>query len=258
MSERAAHFELRDLAVRFRAREVLRVPELALERGAVLAIVGPSGAGKTTLLRTLGLALRPSAGTLRVHGVAATELRGRSLRAQRAAFGSVPQDLALVPGTSVLHNVLCGRLARGGALHALRLLLFPPRAELLRAHALLERLGIAELLYRPIEQLSGGERQRVAIARALAQEPEALLVDEPIANVDPARGRAVLELLLELARERGLTLIASLHHVELARELFPRLIGLRAGRIAFDRASERVDAALLDELYRLEHAAGHA
>jgi phosphonate transport system ATP-binding protein len=258
MSAAAPHFELRELAVLLGAREVLRVPALALERGSLAAIVGPSGAGKTTLLRVLGLALRPSAGELRLHGRAASALRGRELRAQRAALGFVHQELALVPGTSVLHNVLCGRLGRRTALGALRTLLCPSRAERLRAHALLERLGIGEHLYRDVEQLSGGERQRVAIARALAQEPAALLVDEPIASVDPARGRAVLELLLGLARERGLTLVASLHHVELARELFPRVIGLREGRIALDGPSELLDERARHELYHLERGAGHA
>jgi phosphonate transport system ATP-binding protein len=258
MSARAPHFELRELVVELGARELLRVPALALERGALVAIVGPSGAGKTTLLRVLGLAQRPSAGELRLGGREASSLRGRALRAQRAAIGFVHQELSLVPGTSVLHNVLCGRLGHLGALGALRTLLLPPRAERLRAHALLERLGIAELLYRDVEQLSGGERQRVAIARALAQEPEALLVDEPIASVDPTRGRAVLELLLALARERGLTLVASLHHVELARELLPRVIGLREGRIAFDGSGERLDERARRELYHLEHGAGHA
>ncbi|MBL8897478.1 MAG: ATP-binding cassette domain-containing protein [Planctomycetes bacterium] len=258
MNGSAPHFELRELAVSYGAREVLRVPQLALERGSLAAIVGPSGAGKTTLLRVLGLALRPSAGELRLDGRAVPALRGRALRAQRAALGFVHQELALVPGTSVLHNVLCGRLGRSTALGALRTLLYPSRAERSRAHALLERLGIAELLYRDVEQLSGGERQRVAIARALAQEPEALLVDEPIASVDPARGRAVLELLLELARERGLTLVASLHHVELARELFPRVIGLRAGSLALDGPSELLDARAQRELFALAPGAGHA
>jgi phosphonate transport system ATP-binding protein len=117
---------------------------------------------------------------------------------------------------------------------------------------LLDRVGIGEKMYHRVDSLSGGQQQRAAIARALFQKPEALLADEPVASVDPARARAVLELLISLSRERGLTLLVSLHDPALAIELFPRVIGLRDGRIAFDLPSCQVSDTQLDPLFQLQ------
>jgi phosphonate transport system ATP-binding protein len=119
------------------------------------------------------------------------------------------------------------------------------------AHAVLERVGIPEKLYERTERLSGGQQQRVAVARALFQEPEALLADEPVSSVDPARARATVNLLSALARERGLTLVVSLHHLEIARAFFPRLVGLRSGRIVFDRATAELPDDEIRSLYQL-------
>ncbi len=118
-----------------------------------------------------------------------------------------------------------------------------------RVRGLLERLGIPEKLYERTDTLSGGQQQRVAIARALYQEPAVILADEPVASVDPGRARSLLELLTREAREEGITLIMSLHHVDLAREFFPRLIGLQAGRVAFDEPAGEVCSEKLRALY---------
>ena len=218
--------------------------------------MGPSGAGKTTLLRILGAELRPSEGRVFVGGRALADVSGTELRALRVGVGFIHQDLRLIPNLRVLHNVLLGNLGRQSLPGSLRGLLAPPRAEVLRAHELLERVGIGEKLYERTDRLSGGEQQRVAVARALFQQPHALLADEPVASVDPARARATLELLTEPARETGLTLCVSLHDLELARALFPRLVGLRDGRVAFDRPTSEVADAELVELYRFDDAAG--
>jgi len=125
-----------------------------------------------------------------------------------------------------------------------------------RVHALLEELGVGDKLFQRVDALSGGEQQRVAIARALYQQPGALLADEPLSALDPGRGREVLELLVRVAGERGLTLVLSLHDIGLARELLPRLVGLRAGRLVFDRPTEEVTDAEIEALYDLEDSAG--
>ena len=151
----------------------------------------------------------------------------------------------------VLHQAY-GRLGRGGLLHSARALLLPGREELQSVLATLERLGVGEKLFQRVDTLSGGERQRVAIARALYQEAHSLLADEPLSALDPARARETLGLLLEVARERGLTLVLSMHDIELAREFLPRLVGLRRGRVVFDRAPTEVPEEELAELYRLE------
>jgi phosphonate transport system ATP-binding protein len=154
----------------------------------------------------------------------------------------------------VIQNVVSGRLGRRGFWSAVRSLTFPAAADVGRAHALLERVGIGDKLYARTDTLSGGQQQRVAIARALFQEPDALLADEPVASVDPARARDLIRLLTELAGERGLTLIASLHNLDLAREFFPRIVGLRGGVKRFDGASSGLDARTAGELYALEGA----
>jgi phosphonate transport system ATP-binding protein len=116
---------------------------------------------------------------------------------------------------------------------------------------LLARVGLAGRTETRTDRLSGGQQQRVAIARALWQHPEALLADEPVSSLDPARARAALSLLTRLSSEDGLTLIVSLHQLDLAREFFPRLVGLRGGRIVFDRPSAEVGAAEFHALYEL-------
>ena len=120
----------------------------------------------------------------------------------------------------------------------MRDLILPGGAVRREIYALLERVGIAEKMYDRVDTLSGGQQQRVAVARALFQKPVALLADEPVSAVDPARAHNLLELLSELCEEEGLTLVVSMHQLELAREYFPRIVGLKGGRLIFDRASQ--------------------
>jgi phosphonate transport system ATP-binding protein len=131
-------------------------------------------------------------------------------------------------------------------------MLRPAPNELERIHAILERVGIAERLYARTDTLSGGEQQRVAIARALYQDPLVLLADEPVASVDPARARETVRLLREIATESGATLVVSLHDLVLAREFFPRILGLRAGRIRLQGESAALTDTQFEELYRLD------
>jgi len=225
----------------------LRIPP-----GEQVALVGPSGAGKTTLLRLLGAARLADGGCVRVGGQEPAGLSAAALRALRARIGFVHQDHALVPNLRVAQNVLFGALGSRGRLDALRMLLSPRRSDLERAHSLLESLGVEGLLFQRADRLSGGEAQRVAVARMLFQEAELVLADEPVASVDPARGREVLGVLLEHARASGATVVTSLHHLELVGAGFDRVIGLRAGRLAFDGRPGAFDQQVISELYRAE------
>ena len=128
------------------------------------------------------------------------------------------------------------------------------KADVLEIHRILERVGIEEKLYARTDQLSGGQQQRVAIARALFQKPEVLLADEPVSSVDPARARDTVNLLCELSKEENFTLGVSLHNLELAREFFPRIIGMRAGKIVFDDAPESLDDSEQEALFQLSAA----
>ncbi|MCB0324656.1 MAG: ATP-binding cassette domain-containing protein, partial [Bdellovibrionales bacterium] len=212
------------------------------------------GAGKTTLLSLLNGSQQVTAGAVLVDGQRLDERRGAELRRLRSELAFVYQLLHLIPNLRVLQNVLMGRLGRLGFFSSLRLLLAPQKNVVEEVYQLLMRVGIAEKLYQPVSRLSGGEQQRVAIARALFQQPRALLTDEPVSSVDPARAHEVLELLTSLARERGVTLCMSIHQVELAQRFFPRLVGLRRGQVVFDGPPEDFTQAAYDSLYSLTEA----
>jgi len=251
-----ARFELQKVGVEFGSLQALAEVDLHVLPGESVAFVGPSGAGKTTLLRLLSGSLRPKQGVFQINGRAFSTLAPAELRRQRSEIGVVHQDLRLVPNVQVLQNVIAGRLGQLSLLASLRAMLFPAHDVVEQAYTILERVGIPEKLYQRTDSLSGGQQQRVAVARALFQEPRALLADEPVSSVDPARARDTVTLLTEVCRERGLTLCMSLHDLELARRFFPRLVGLRHGRVAFDRASEDLGDKEFQALYNLEPEAG--
>jgi phosphonate transport system ATP-binding protein len=246
-----ASFQLDQVTVEFGPARALDQVGLRVEAGEAVAFIGPSGAGKTTLLRLLNGTVRPSRGALTVNGRALDGLSRTELRRLRSSIGFIHQDLRLVPNIRVLKNVLAGRLGRMSLLGSARAMLAPPRALVAQAHELLARVGIPEKLYQRTDRLSGGQQQRVAIARALFQEPVALLADEPVSSVDPARAWDTVALLTELCRERRLTLCVSLHDLELARRFFPRLVGLRHGRIAFDCTTRTLRPEEFQALYHL-------
>lgn len=229
----------------------LREVSCVVAKGELVGLVGPSGSGKTTFLRCLNGMVSPSAGAVRVLGLEMGALADASLRDLRARLGFIPQDLGLVPNLRVVQNVVTGRFGKQGFFGALKSSLFPDRGEKGRAFSILKRVGIGEKIFERTDRLSGGQQQRVAVARALYQRPEAILADEPVSSVDPARARDTVSLLTEVAKEEGMTLMMSLHNLELAREFFPRLIGLRGGRVAFDAAADALPAGAFERLYSL-------
>ena len=254
MNRSPSALELRGVGVQFGADAALADVSLAVAAGETLGIVGPSGAGKTTLLRVLGGGHRPQQGEVRIGGEDPYAGESSGQRRLRSTIGFVHQDLALVPNLRVDQNVLAGRLGRLGLWGALRRAVWPRAPELEEIHAILERVGIGAKIFQRTDRLSGGEQQRVAIARALYQEPRALLADEPVASVDPARARDTLALLRDLSLERGIPLVCSLHQQDLAQSTLSRLIGLREGQCVFDRSAEEVTSEEWSSLYRLADA----
>ena len=251
MGESATHFRLDAASVRFGSTDALDRVSISIEPGERVAIVGPSGGGKTTLLRLLNGMVAPTGGSVSTFGERLDSLAPEQLRELRSRIGFIHQHLALVPNLRVVQNVISGKLGQRGLVRSIRDFLFPGSADLEQIHAILERVGIAEKLYERTDRLSGGQQQRVAIARALFQEPLALLADEPVSSVDPARARDTVSLLTKLSEEDGLTLCMSLHNIELACEFFPRVIGLRHGRIQFDSDGSSLDGAGLKQLFDL-------
>ena len=244
-------FSLHGAVVQYGDVRALDGISLNITRGERVGIVGPSGGGKTTLLRLLNGMQAATAGTVRALGYDIAVLGPATLRELRARIGFVHQSHALVPVLRVIQNVVMGRAGRRSLLRSVRDMFFTSRDDTQAIHALLERTGIPEKLYHRTSGLSGGQQQRVAVARALFQQPEALLADEPVSSIDPARARDTVDLLTRLSSEEGITLVMSLHNLELAREFFPRLIGLRHGRVVFDRPSASLTGAEFTALYSL-------
>ncbi len=220
-----------------------------VSRGEMVALIGPSGAGKTTLFRLLNATLRPTSGAVQFDGQDVGAMSGRELRAMRRRIGTVYQQHHLVPSLSALENALCGRLGYWSLLQTLRSMIGPPKEEAERAMAALEAVGLADKSRARADELSGGQQQRLAIARVLLQDPEVILADEPFASLDPALTESIASLLVELVDHGKRTMVVTLHDVELALRYFPRIIGLRAGRIAFDAPTTEVSRRSITELY---------
>jgi phosphonate transport system ATP-binding protein len=221
--------------------------DLVVQPGEFVVILGRSGSGKTTFLRALNRLVEPTAGSVRVAGRAVTGAGPAELRAARRQIGMVFQQFNLVRRVSVLGNVLAGRLGHVPALPSL--LGRFPAADRDRALACLAQVGLAHLADRRADTLSGGEQQRVAIARALAQAPSVILADEPTASLDPALTADIMDILRAVNAERGLTLVVSQHQLETALAYATRIVGFRAGRVAFDGPPAAVTPSVAEALY---------
>ena len=220
---------------------------LTVQDGEFLVIVGLSGSGKSTLLRCINRLIEPTSGRIVLDGVEITALSQSQMRQVRLQIGMIFQQFNLVRRQSVMTNVLAGRLGYVGTLASLvgRF----PAADLQRARHNLARVGIPEKADQRADTLSGGQQQRVAIARALMQEPKLMLADEPVASLDPATSHSVMRYLEEINRTDGITVIANLHFLSLARRYATRVIALKAGQIVFDGLPTEIDEARFRAIY---------
>jgi phosphonate transport system ATP-binding protein len=225
----------------------LRGVSLTVAKGEIIGLIGPSGAGKSTLIRCVNRLVDPTAGQIFLGEAELTALTGAGLRHARRRIGMIFQEFALVERLTVMENVLSGRLGYVG-FWASWFRRFP-QADIDRAFAVLDRVGLIEHVDKRADALSGGQRQRVGIARALVQEPDLLLVDEPTASLDPKTSRQVMRLLTELCRERELAAIVNIHDVALAQMFLPRIVGLRAGEIVYDGPAAGLTPEVLTRIY---------
>jgi phosphonate transport system ATP-binding protein len=232
------------------AVHALRGVDLQISAGERVAIIGPSGAGKSSLLNLLATALQPSSGELQVLGAQPWQLSSRQRQRLRARIGLIHQAPPLPARQRVVTAVLAGKLGQWSVGRSLLNLLHP--LDIPGARGELAKLDLVDKLFAQCQQLSGGQLQRVGIARVLYQAPELLLADEPVSAMDPVLAEHTLNVLCRHAETHGVTLVASLHAVELALAHFPRIIGLRDGQILFDRPAGEVDQAQLDALYANE------
>lgn len=221
---------------------------LTVPKGQLLSLIGLSGSGKSTLLRHLNGLIPPTTGSVEVLGTDVVAAGRRELRALRRDVGFVFQSFGLVGRLTALENVLSGALGR---LHGPRFgTLMYPKA--LRREALenLDRVGLGDRAFQRADTLSGGQQQRVAIARTLMQRPRLLLADEPVASLDPESSAQVMDVLFRIVVEDQLTVICTLHQVELALGWAQRIVGLRDGRVVLDRAVDNLDQDAVMDVYR--------
>ena len=199
------------------------------------------------MLEVLACAMKPLSGSLSLDGQDPWQLSKPELQRLRGRLFLAPQVPPLPPRQRVVTAVLAGRLPSIGFFASLRSLIVP--SDLPGALAALERFDLAEKLFERVDQLSGGERQRVGLARALMSPASLWLIDEPLSSLDPARLQQAMRALVDSANERGSTLVTTLHQVDAALAFFPRIIGLRKGKLAFDLSSSQVTQEALESLY---------
>ncbi len=220
---------------------------LEIPDGQMMVIVGLSGAGKSTLVRAINGLVPLTGGDVTIDGVSVRHARGGQLRQLRSKIGMIFQTFNLVKRTSVLNNVLMGRLHSTGTLRSLLGAYRPEDIEI--AMRALERVNIVEKAYVRASNLSGGQQQRVGIARALAQDPKILLADEPVASLDPPTSHVVMRDLQRINRELGITTIVNLHFLDLAKVYGERIIGLRSGELVYDGTGDQADENVFRDIY---------
>ena len=220
---------------------------LEVQDGEFLAILGLSGSGKSTLLRCINRLIDPTEGKVWIFGTEITTLSGGELRRLRRQMAMIFQQFNLVRRQTVLTNVLSGALGRTRLLPSL--VVSFPQAEREQAQASLDRVGLGDRGGSRADALSGGQQQRVAVARALMQEPQLILADEPVASLDPALRHSVMRHIEALNRDEGMTVICSLHDIDLVERYATRMVALRDGRLAWEGRADDFDRDTFREIY---------
>jgi phosphonate transport system ATP-binding protein len=243
---------LKDLCKSFNGRTVLDNIRCSIPKGQFVVLLGPSGGGKSTLFRCLTRLIEPDSGSITVDGTDVTSLRPRNLNLFRRKIGFVFQQFNLVKRFNAIDNVLAARLSYNSLARVI-LRCFKQKDRQL-ALACLDSVGLLEQAYQRAEELSGGQQQRVAIARAFAQQGDLILADEPISSLDPQSSENVLQILQRAARDRGLSVLCSLHQVDLAVRYADSIVALKDGRVLFNGRSQDFTLEIREELYRASQA----
>jgi phosphonate transport system ATP-binding protein len=221
-----------------------------VQDGEFLVVLGLSGAGKSTLLRCINRLIEPTKGKITWNGTDITAASSQELRTIRRRIGMIFQAFNLVERSTVMTNVLSGRLGYTSTWRSLTGRFHKEDRELARRS--LERVGIMELAHKRADELSGGQRQRVGIARALMQVPDMMLADEPVASLDPVLAHSILRYLEQLNKEAGITVICSLHYMDLVRRYASRVVGLKDGRVVYEGLADDITDERFKEIYGQE------
>ena len=216
----------------------LRNVDFNVEKGEFLVIIGLSGSGKSTLLRCINRLIDPTEGDIIWDGVDIGRADLSELRTIRRQIGMIFQHFNLVKRSNVITNVLAGRLGYASTMSSVTYR-FSSRDREMAMNAL-KRVGIEDQAHKRADELSGGQQQRVGIARALMQEPRMILADEPVASLDPVLAHTILGYLEHMNREEGMTVLCSLHYLDLVQRYATRVIGLRDGKIVYRGSREEI------------------
>jgi phosphonate transport system ATP-binding protein len=218
--------------------------------GEFLAVIGLSGSGKSTLLRCINRLIEPTSGKVVWNDIDITATPSSQMRNVRRQIGMIFQQFNLVKRSSVMTNVLSGRLGYISPWQSLGN--YFSGADKKRAFANLEQVGLSEKAHVRADSLSGGQQQRVGIARALMQEPKLILADEPVASLDPVLAHSILKYLEQINKERGITVLCSLHFLDLVHRYATRAIALKDGEVVFQGLPKEIDDAQFKAIYGQE------
>jgi phosphonate transport system ATP-binding protein len=215
--------------------------------GEFLVVIGLSGSGKSTLLRCINRLIDPTEGDIIWDGINLSKLEGDELRKTRRKIGMIFQHFNLVKRSSVYQNIIAGRLGYANTLQSVVGKF--TNQDTKKAENVINRLGIIDQIYKRADELSGGQQQRVGIARALMQEPKLILADEPVASLDPVLAHSILGILEKLNIEDGITIICSLHYLDLVQRYATRVVGLKEGEIVYQGTKKDIQE-LTDEEFK--------
>jgi phosphonate transport system ATP-binding protein len=216
-------------------------------KGQFLAVIGLSGSGKSTLLRCINRLVQPTAGQIIWDGLDITAVSQDEMRFVRRKIGMVFQHFNLVARSSVLTNVLAGRLGYVNPVWSL--INRFPNHDIEKAMKELSRVGIADKAGNRADELSGGQQQRVGIARAMMQDPEMILADEPVASLDPVLAHSIMQHLEKINHDEGVTVICSLHFLDLVHRYADRVVALNEGRLVFEGLPQEIDDKKFKDIY---------
>ena len=227
--------------------EALTDISFEVEKGEFLVIIGLSGSGKSTLLRCINRLIEPTEGTIILDGIEITKADQKELRKIRRQIGMIFQHFNLVKRSSVYINVLSGRLGYASPFKSLMYRFTEKDRKM--ANDALKRVGILDQAHKRADELSGGQQQRVGIARAFMQRPGLILADEPVASLDPVLAHSILGYLEMMNQEEGITVLCSLHYLDLVQRYATRVIGLREGKIVYRGTREHI-RRMTDDQFR--------
>jgi len=227
--------------------KALKDVSFSVPDGEFLVVIGLSGSGKSTMLRCINRLIDPTEGEIIWNGVDLAQLKGEELRKARRKIGMIFQHFNLVRRSPVLTNVLAGRLGYTSSWSSLLGRFSTKDKE--KAFEAIKRLGIEDQTYKRASELSGGQQQRVGVARALMQDPEMILADEPVASLDPVLAHSIMQYLEILNKEDKMTMICSLHYLDLVQRYATKVIGLKDGRLVYEGSKKDI-LAMTDEQFK--------